>query len=410
MPQILTARTTSHLNTETRLGRDVSSDLVYLYPNVAPLITFFEMFADKRKVPTRQAKYEWFETDYTASWVQNGSTACGPFATATLMTVTDGTVGVIGDCLAVPNAISSSAKPEIIRIVGKPATNSWYVTRGIGSTTIGTIAADASLTLLGPAYEEGSAQPASKSVSPVAKYNYIQVFRKTFNFTEEAMTVESYAAPGGDFEREKLAKAKEHQIDINRAFLFGTAHEDLTGGLTGNPLRMTGGLNSVITTNVVDGSTTLTESKFREFCRTVVQAGGGSETKYLLAAPIITDALDFWATSKLHMGINTNKYGLKIREVEMGGGIFMVVTDRSLASPIATKNGFGGWAFAIDPDAIKMRVLTGNGLDGNTKYDEYDRKVKSGTFAVTGEYSSKIGLQVENEKLHGKLYNVSAFS
>ena len=60
-------------------------------------------------------------------------------------------------------------------------------------------------------------------VAPTAKARYIQIFRTTFGFSEEAMAVETYAAPGGDFEREKLAKAKEHQIAINRAFLLGVA-------------------------------------------------------------------------------------------------------------------------------------------------------------------------------------------
>jgi len=407
MAQIIVNRTTSQASTETRLGRDVSNELAMRYPNVAPLVTFFDMFASKTKSPTRQMKYEWFESDYAATWTQNGSAALTGFATATLMTVVDGTLFTVGDLVAFPNAISSSTKPEIVQVVGKPATNSLYLTRGIGSTTIVTLAADAAVTLLGPAFEEGSSQPNSKMVAPTAKAGYIQIFRTTFGFSEEAMAVETYAAPGGDFEREKLAKAKEHQIAINRAFLLGVASESLTGGWTnGNPLRTTGGLNNAITTNVVDGSTTLTEAKMREFCRTVVQAGGGSETKFLLVAPIIADALDHWATSK----IGENKYGLKIREIEMGGGLFMCVTDRSLSHGVATKNGLGGWAFAIDPEAIKMRVLSGNGQDGNTKYDEYTRKEKAGVFAVTGEYSSKIGLQVEKEYLHGKLYNVSAFS
>ena len=412
MAQIIVNRTTSHASTETMLGRDVSSELLYKFPIAAPLMTFFDMVAAKTKLVTSQLKYEWPETDFVAQWTSNGGTQLPGFATATLATVVDGTMFVVGDLFAFPNAINSAVKPEICQVVAKPSTNELYLKRGVGSTTIVTVAADASIALLGPAYEEGSSQPSSKMVARVMKSNYIQIFRTPFGFTEEAAVVENFAAPGGQFEQEKAAKGKEHLIAINRAFLFGTASEDLTGGLTGNPIRTTGGLNSVITTNVVDGSTTLTEAKMREFCRTVVNAAGGSESKILLVAPIYADALDYWATSKLQMKISENKYGLKVRELEMGGGHFMVITDISLKDGVAAKNGMSGWAFAVDPDHVKMRYLKGSSAapDGNTKYDEYTRKEKAGTFAITGEYTSKVGLQVSMETLHGKIYNVSAYS
>lgn len=411
MAQIIVNRSTGNANTETRLVRNVSEELVLLYPNISPLITFFEMFASKKKRPTDAMKYEWFESDYAATWAQNSGTAVANATLSTTVTVTDGTLFTSGDLVAVPKAVGSSAQPEIFRVVSV-SSNTLTVIRAInGASNVDTIAADASLTLLGPAYEEGSARPAAKMVSPSAKSNYIQTFRKTFGFTRQAMASNTYAAPGGDFEREKYAKAKEHQIDINRAFLWGAASESLTGGPTySNPIRTTGGLNSVISTNVVDGSTTLTEAKMREFCRQVVTAGGGSETKYLVCSPLIADALDYWATSKLQMRLNETKYGLKIREFEMGGGIFMAVTDRSLANGIASKNGFGGWAFAIDPEAIFMRYLSGNGIDGNTQYVEYDIKNQNGVDSTVGEYKADLGMEVHNEKWHGKLYNVVAYS
>jgi len=411
MAQIIVNRTTGTASTETRLRRDVSSEMAYLYAQVTPLVTFLQQFAEKTKVPTFAMKYEWPETDYVATWASNSATAVANFATATLITVTDSTLFVAGDLVAVPKAVGSSAQPEIFQVLSKPATNAMYVTRGVnGSSNIDTIAADAALAILAPAYEEGSSRPAAKMVSPTMKYNYIQTFRTTFGFSRQAMAVDTFNGAGGDFEREKQAKAKEHQIAINRQFLWGAASEALTGGPSGNPLRTTGGLNSVISTNVVDGGGTLTEAKFREFCRTVVNAGGGSEVKYLVASPLIADALDYWATAKLHMQIKETQYGLKIREVEMGGGIFMVVTDRSLASPISGKNGMAGWAFAVDPNAIKMRVLQGNGVDGNTHYIEYGIKEQNGVDSTIGEYISDLGLQVELEKLHGKLFNVTAYS
>lgn len=409
MAQIIVNRTTYHANAESRLVRDVSNELALLFPNISPLITFFEQFAAKKKQPTSAMKYEWYQSDYTATWASVGNLPAGNSTASTALTVADGTLFVAGDLVAVPNAVGSSVVPEILRVTAV-SSNVLTVVRGVGGTTVDTIASAASLTILGPAYEEGSSRPAAKMVAPTNKYNYIQTFRKPFGFSRQAMASATYAAPGGDYEREKYAKAREHQKDINNAFIWGVASESLTGGPSGYPIRTTGGLNSVITTNVVDGGTTLTEAKFREFCRTVVTAGGGSEVKYLLAAPLVADALDYWATSKLQMQITTNKYGLKIREVEMGGGMFMVVTDRSLANGVSAKNGFGSYAYAVDPEAVFMRYLSGNGVDGNTKYIEYDIKNQNGVDSTVGEYISDVGLQVQNEAWHGKLFNVVAYS
>ena len=403
MAQINSVVTTSHIvNSQTRHVRDVSKDIYMLYPNVGTLLTFLSDPRLQRKSPTKQAKFEWFEDDMTARWAANGTVTVANTTASTTITVTDGTLWVAGDLGYVPQAVGTSTAGEIFRVTAV-SSNELTVVRGINSVVL-TINAGDAISLLGPAYEENSSRPSPKVTIPTAKYGYTQIFRHSFAFSRTQMKTETYGAPNGEFNRTKLKRFQEHKRDINRAFLWGHATQSFTGGPSGYPIRTTAGLNSVISTNVVDGGTTLTKSKWEEFLRTSF-AYGDAETKLLFASPKVVSAINSWAQGYLHITPQDTTYGLKILNIESNHGRLMLVRDQMLEDPSASSTyGFGAWAFVVNPEDIESRVID------DTKYVEYDQEDQNGVDGMVGEYISELGLMIRNEKHHAKLYNVLASS
>lgn len=406
MAQIVTAVTTNTINSQTRLVRDVSSDIYQLYPNVGTLLTFLSDPRLQRKRPTTQAKFEWYEDDMTARWAVAGSTTVTNETTATTLNVTDGTLWVSGDLGYIPQAINTSTAGEIFRVVSV-SSNNLTVIRSVNSVLM-TVNAAAPIAILGPAYEENSSRPSPKVTIPAVKTGYTQIFRHSFSFSATEMASANYGAPNGEKARTKLKRFQEHKRDINRAFLWGAATEGLTSGPSGYPIRTTAGINSVVATNVLDGGTTLTKSKWEEFLR-MSFAYGDADSKLFFASPTVVSAINSWAQGYLHIQPAETTYGLKVLKLQSNHGELLMVRDVMLEDHTTTA-GFGGWAFCLNPEDIELRVLSGNGINRDTKYIEYDIENQNGVDGEIGEYMTEIGLMVRNEKHHAKLYNVVASS
>lgn len=408
MAQINSVVTTNAINTQTRLIRDVSNEIYMLYPQVGTILTFLSHPALQRKFETRQPKFEWFEDDYTARWAANGTTTVANTTASTVITVTDGTNWVAGDLGYIPRAINSATVGEIFRVTAVNS-NALTVVRGINGQVM-TVDPSAAIAILGPAYEENSSRPNPKQTTPDAKTGYTQIFRHPFSFSATQMAAATYGAPNGEFERTKRKRFQEHKRDINRAFLWGAATESFSGGPSGYPIRTTAGLNSVITTNVLDGGTTLTKSKWEEFLR-MGFAYGDADTKFLFASPRVVSAINLWAQNFLDVTPRDTQYGLRVTQLESNHGRLMLVMDRMLEDPTSSNtNGFGGWAFIVNPEDLELKILAGNGVNRDTKYVEYDIENQNGVDGMIGEYITEIGLAVRNEKHHAKLYNVVASS
>jgi len=400
MAQIITTVTSANIvNNQARHIRDVSNEMAMLYPQMGALMTFLADPRFKRKEPTKQAKFEWFEDDLTARWAVAGSTTVTNESTATTLNVTDGTLWTGGDLGYIPQAISVSTPGELFRVVSV-SSNNLVVIRGVNSVLM-TVNAAAPITILGPAYEEGSARPDPKVTIPTAKFGYTQNFRHTFSFSRTQMKTDTYGAPNGEFNRTKLKRFQEHKRAINRAFVWSAATQDFSGGPTGKPIRTTAGINSVITTNVVDGGTTLTRSKWDEFLRTGF-AYGDAELKVLVASPLVLGAINSWTETALQTRPDDTVGGVAIQRYNSPHGMVAIIRDNMLENPSGSTAGFGSWAFLLNPEDIKIRVIT------DTQYIEYDINDMNGEDGMRGEYLTEIGLEVRQEKHHAKLYNVVA--
>ncbi len=401
MPQVVGSRSTNQVITETRLIRDVANEMVTIESGKSPLVTFLSKI-EGAKLKVNSPRHEWFEDDFVARYVVNSGTTINGNASSTTITLAtdDGKKVVVGTILAIPQAVGNSGSPEIVRVTsvsGDTAT----VVRNLGSSGLITLAADAAIAILGSAHEEGGSPVSALSTAPVAKITYTQIFKGYVNLTETAIQSAVY---GSRDERDRLQKKKleEHAIAINRQFLLGRATESLTGGPTlSNPIRTTMGLESVISTNRTDAAGALTRDAIESFARSAFRYG--SETKLLLASPLVVSAFHMWANQHQQVSPGEKMFGVNIQKIQTGHGIWLLTRDWSLEDYIAAQ-GFAGVAFSVDTKYLKYLYL------GNRDTKLFEDVIKDGRDAAVDEIKSEVGFKVMNEKAHAKLYNVTGYT
>lgn len=394
-------RTTQQARNETREVRRVDERIALLEPNVGALITFLNRM--KKRTPINATKREWFEDDYAARWDQ-ATVQVASNTASTTVTVTDGTKFVVGQMIAVPKAATVTAVPEVLRVTSI-SSNTLTVIRAVGGVGIDTILANAPLRLIGTSKEEGSLIGTMKSTSPVPKSNYTQIFETVIDFTKTNVAIKQYGAAGSDREREIEKKLKEHKIDMNAAFLWGVPSESMTGGPNGRPIRTMGGLNYYITTNITDVGGTLSYKTFNSFSRQAFRYG--SAEKILLASPLVIEALNTWGHNFLQVRPGETKLGVRIQEVEMAHGTWILVKDWMLEDGVAGLNGFGNVAFSLDMDQIEYSPLNNNGENRDTRLVR--DVVQDGRDSYVDQILTECTLKVGMEKYHAKLINVTDY-
>lgn len=399
MAQVAGMRSTAQIISEARNVRDVAPDIFYLEPEEQPLLTILNKL--NKKKPCYSTKFTWFGSDTTARWTQVDSTTVT--TTGTAIGVVDGTLFRIGDLVAIPKSVDVSTAPEIVRVTNV-VTNTLTVVRNVGGSGAATIAASSSLTFAGSAFEEGAAFSAMKSTIPVEYTGYTQIFRTPIKLTKTSMATRVYGKE--ELRRLQWEKAKEHKIDLNRAFLFSRPSEDTTGGPTGQPIRTTDSLFNKITTNVTNANGTLTPQTIENFSRQAFRYG--KSKKVLIASPIIISAFHEFAKSHLNLAPNDTQYGINVSKVVTGHGQWLLVRDWMLEDGVSGQNGFGGNAFSLDLDQITIRYLADNGINRDTKY--LTDVLQDGGDYRADEYLTECGLMINQEKHHARLYNVTGYS
>jgi hypothetical protein len=371
-----------------------------LEPNVAPLITLLNRL--KKRVPVKSPRWEWFEDDYQPRWVTAGAgNALGD--TAILLAAGEGAKLIPGDLFIVPKVLTSSVAPELVRVISVAGDTATCV-RAQGGTTAAAIVASQALRIVGNAFEEGAALPTSKTVNPVKKITYTQIFRTTVEFSKTAVATQVYGAPGGDRQREHKKKLAEHKQLLNSALLFGSASESMAGGPSGKPIRTTQGLIAEIKTNITDATGTLTKKLFEAYSRQAFRYG--SSTKMLLAAPTIKSAINEWAREFLLVKPGEEKYGVKINTIETAHGTWLLVNDWMLESQ--GTYGYGATALSIDLDQLRYIYLSNNGENRDTRIEE--DKLQDGSDKVVDEILTEGGFAIMQEKYHARLFNVTDYA
>jgi hypothetical protein len=296
------ANTTGYRDTNTVestiLARDIRSAILEYDKNVTPLLVITSNIGVGSQ-ETTNPKVEWYDEDREVR--RDTSTTTG---TGTTLAVTDGT-------LWKPEEVWRNTRTgEGFRVVSV-ATNNVTVVRNIDAAgAVACVSGDEYLKV-GVAKMEGDTEREAYGGNPTARFNYTQIFERTYAMTRTAQNTANYTAPH-DWDRRARKAMSEFKMDKEMAYLFGPGPGlDVTGA---HPRRYMRGLHPSITTNVTDFAGTMTESEFWDSYNTAFRYGSAQKIAISGRTPI--SVISNFPRGKLEVvnGDNDNTYGLNIQK------------------------------------------------------------------------------------------------
>lgn len=405
MAQFDGARTIAIAESESRVIRAVDQDIALLEPDVAPLITILTL-TEKMRQGVGSTKVEWGEAQYVEDWITLTAAA---LVGDTALTVDDAYKVNVGDVIIVPKAVSSSAAPEQLRVTARTDATHIAVTRGFAGSTAAAIAINTPMRICGSAAAENAPRGTAKNTPKVTLYNYMRTFRTSTEMSRSMIQSSVYGAPLGDWPEELRNKLVEHKKEMNAASIWGKKGK--TTDAEGREIRLCDGLNSVVTTNVMDAGGALTETAFDNYLQMAFRFG--SRRKVGVFAPIIMRAVHSWAKNKLHIQQGATEYGLNFTRYISSFGELMLLNDWELETVGGGGFGFAGWGFVIDPEVVSYRYLKGNGGalgSSDTKLIELPPEKNLAQDGAYAEYITEACPVFKQEQRHAKIFNVTSFA
>jgi hypothetical protein len=181
--------------------------------------------------------------------------------------------------------------------------------------------------------------------------------------------------------------------------MFGTRY---LSNSTNTIQRTTGGFTYWATENPLDlAGASLSEPDLEGWMEDLFLHTASGDSRVLFASSQVITAMDQLAAERIRMVPADKTYGIAVRQFMTSHGTLNIVKHRLLANGSAGQ-GYGDWAFAVDPKMLKMRTLNG----GATKL--LVNRQGNGVDGWVDEYLTETGLQFSNAEVHGILKNVGA--
>lgn len=361
--------------------KNFRESILFFSPNGdAPL---FALTSKMGKKSVNDAEFSWWAESNNLFRLQaNGAFAAG--ATTITVDSSDPAAGSMsalygnathlkeGDLLLVEKTDQATFDNEVIQVSTVVSATQFTVTRGVAGTTAATIADDTFLTLIGSAYAEGTGAPSATSKNPVKFYNYIQIFKDSYELTGTAD--KTATRTGSAWSNDKKRKMFKHSGDIEWSFLFGRRYE--TNGDNGKPLRFLGGLREQIpqTTPANGGRTTVfgsavSAATFADAVSPVFDFDfGGGDTRIAYCGNWVRNEMGkvIQGTTGIRMELGSviKQYGQAFQEFIMPQGRLLLKSHPLLSRhPRYMKS-----MFIVDAAALKYVTMAGR-PDGKVKDD-----------------------------------------
>lgn len=362
---------------------DMRDKILQLEPTKSPLVVLLSKLRSQKAM---SPKFEWMEDVILPKSI---NAAAGASAAGLTITVTtpEGNYFKAGDLVKIIRT------GEVIRITSVTATTLVCTARAWAGSAA-TINSGDEIACVGHASAENSNAPEMRITQVSNAYNYTQIFRTPFGASRTTDHSDLY----GGSDRNYLANKQgiEHLIDIERAFLFGRRVEN-TSVVSGRPTRSTGGLEEFVTTNIttLDSSGLDSTTDLEDFLRTGMRYG--SDTKTLLASPLVIQKINELAITDLYTVPKEEVYGLDIKRYVSSHGTINLIKSKLFDGP-QTK----GMAFLLDLENLAKYYIDDTALKMNIQAPDAD--------GWADEYITECGLAVMLEKTHAILKNADGGS
>ena len=362
---------------------DISNQIAFYNPNANP---FFLLAQEAGKKASIDPEFKTLEAQIQP-FFDEVNNAAGITAIATTIIVDNGSYFKADDLV-----INTRTK-EIFQ-VSSVATNTLTVVRGYGSVAAQTMNDDDEIRRLGNAFEEGAGADVSKTVKVDQITNYTEIFKTSLTLTRTEMRTTLHG--GADLPTRQKMSGIEHAQKIEAAFLFGQKKEYLTtssvNAATNHPIRLTAGILSFISSNVVDIGGALSEATFNnEFLRFVFTADKNFRRKRtIFVSPLVGGIMNQWANGKIQLVPSDQTFGITVsRYLSFFGELNIVM------HPLLEGVEYSGYSIAVSLENIGYRFL--NGSDTSLETDI----VKDGSDQRVDQFLTEAGLSVMLEGVHG---------
>ncbi len=363
---------------------DMDDVIPFLDPDTSQFTTMLMRVKSKKAGST---KVEWMEDELFPRLSANTGGATN-VATSITVTAGEGTYFRGGDLVRVPRT------GEAFRVVSV-SVDTLTVVRGIGSAAAAAINAGDQFVIVANAAAQGAGLGTRKITKRVAQFNYEQIYRSPYGFSNSLIESDLYTR--GEPENERAKKAVEHKRGLEQLMFFGARALDTSGT---EPIGYSGGLVEFITTNVKNAAGVLTAAALDNYMRDFL--AHGSQNKVIFAAPVVVQAISgFLQNAWKPASTRDRLWGAKVDGYISGvyGWEIPIVVKRDWNDFSTTNTQYGGYAFVVDMDYVKIRpmrntrLLRGRQANDADSYDE--------------EYLTEMAFELMHERAHGLIKGVT---
>jgi hypothetical protein len=364
---------------------DMSPTIAQLEPDEAPLTTMLQ------KVGKRAAfsqKVEWLSDELVPRLTTLSASAASDLTALAVATGT-GTYFRPGDVVRIATTGENCS-------VSAVSANTVYVTRALGGVTALSAASGVDLIKVGNAAAEGATLGTLIQTKKVANYNYAQIQRDPWGFTNTLVASKLYGGPEPANEAKK--KLIEHKRQLENSLFWGVRDLNTSGS---TPIGYVGGIFQYVTSNITSVGGTLTESVLETFLRTAFRYG--SQNKVMFVSPLVASAMSSFAQGKLALpSVDTNKYGVSLGQYQSASGaVIQIMIKRDWLDFQSANNQYGGIGVVVDMEDVKMRPLRDTVLKPDRQANDED--------SVKQEYLTEWSFELGQEKKHAIIRGITGY-
>ena len=261
---------------------------------------------------------------------------------------------------------------EIVRVTAVTSATAFTVARSQAGTTAaaGGVPDNTFFTLIGSAYEEGSAAANATTRNPIKFNNLCQIFKTSYEITKTAL--KTFARTGKVESNDKKRKVFDHSRQLELSMMFGTKFETTANG---QPLRFMGGLREFIPT----GNTTIfgATTTFAQYLTAVepvfdFDTPAGDERIVFCGNGYLTKLNELAKLNgNIEFGPVIKQFGMNLRSFIMPQGTLFLRTH-----PLMNRHAYyQNSAFIIDASALRYRFLRDTMSEDNIQTPGDDRKM-----------------------------------
>lgn len=389
MPTILTGTVDDADILSNQRIVDMSPTIAMLEPDEAPLTT---MLQKTSKRAAQSQKVEWLSDELVPRLTTLSASAT---SSATALSVATGT----GTYFRPGDVIRVASTGENCAVSAVSADAIYVVSRSLGGTSGVTSISAASgvdIVKVGNAAAEGATLGTLIQTKKVANFNYAQIQRDAWGFTNTLVASSLYGGPEPANEAKK--KLIEHKRQLENTMFWGVRDLITTGAA---PIGYVGGVYQYVTSNLTSSVGALTEAIFETFLRKAFRYG--SQNKVMFCSPIVASALSSFPQGKLappNPSIDT--YGVSLSKYQSASGAMVnIMVKRDWYDFQAAGNQYGGIGVVLDMDDITMRPLRDTVLKPDRQANDED--------SVKQEYLTEWSLELGLEKKHAIISGITGY-